>query len=61
MVITRASPFPPGDEKSNSKEQQGGVVVGSNGIIISACFVGLLTGLSVVLFNYLVRYICLYI
>ncbi|GJY25904.1 chloride channel protein CLC-e isoform X1 [Tanacetum coccineum] len=55
MVITRASSFPPpppphSDEKSN-EEQGAGVIVGSNGIIISACFVGLLTGLSVVLFN----------
>nr|GEV48258.1 chloride channel protein CLC-e isoform X1 [Tanacetum cinerariifolium] len=52
MVITRASSSPNSDEKSNKEQGAAGVIiVGSNGIIISACFVGLLTGLSVVLFN----------
>lgn len=47
----------PSDSDSEQLELSGWRLLGADSGIISSCLVGLLTGLAVVLFNYLVSYI----
>nr|XP_043631433.1 chloride channel protein CLC-e [Erigeron canadensis] len=53
LFVCAATKKPESD--NNQEEEEEGGILGGNSGIISACFVGLLTGLSVVLFNILVH------